>query len=36
VLPSSWAHLVGLRGWDPAAYTEHTVGSLLAELVRPG
>jgi AcrR family transcriptional regulator len=36
VLPSSWAHLVGMRGWDPAAYTERTVGSLVAELVTPG
>jgi hypothetical protein len=35
VLPSSWAHLVGMRGWDPAAYTERTVGSLVAELVTP-
>jgi len=36
VLPSSWAHLVGMRGWDPAVYTERTVGSLVAELVAPG
>jgi AcrR family transcriptional regulator len=42
VQPASWAHLVGMRGWDQAEYTERTVGSLLAELVtgeggaRPG
>jgi AcrR family transcriptional regulator len=33
VLPSTWAHLVGMRGWDPASYTERTVTSLLAELI---
>jgi hypothetical protein len=33
VQPGTWAHLVGMRGWDPGEYTEHTVGSLLAELV---
>ena len=27
------AALVGMRGWDPGEYTEHAVGSLLAELV---
>jgi len=24
---------VGIRGWDPAAFTERTVATLLAELV---
>ena len=33
VQPATWAHLVGMRGWDPGEYTECTVGSLLAELV---
>jgi AcrR family transcriptional regulator len=33
VLPSSWAHMVGMRGWDPGRYTERTVGSLLEELI---
>jgi AcrR family transcriptional regulator len=33
VQPGSWAGLVGMRGWAPGQYTEHTVGSLLAELV---
>ena len=33
VLPSTWAHLVDMRGWDPGSYTERTVGSLLTELV---
>lgn len=32
---STWAHLVGMCGWDAARYTERTVGSLLAELTRP-
>lgn len=33
IQPSTFAHLVGMRGWDPADYTERTVGSLLAELI---
>lgn len=33
VHPSDWAHLVGIRGWSPADYTERTVRSLLTELV---
>jgi hypothetical protein len=33
VLPSTWAHLVGMRGWDPASYTDRTVASLLADLI---
>jgi AcrR family transcriptional regulator len=32
IQPSTRAHLVGMRGWDPGTYTEHTIGSLLAEL----
>jgi hypothetical protein len=32
----AWAHLVGMRGWNPGYYTERTVGSLLAELVSAG
>lgn len=35
IQPSTWAHLVGMCGWDAARYTERTVGSLLAELTRP-
>ena len=33
IQPSAWAHLVGIRDWDPAAFTERTVTTLLAELV---
>lgn len=33
IQPSTWAHLVGMRGWDPGTYTERTIGSLLAELI---
>jgi AcrR family transcriptional regulator len=33
IQPSAWAHLVGMRGWDPAAFTKRTVTTLLAELV---
>ena len=33
IQPSAWAHLVGVRGWDPALFTERTVTTLLAELV---
>jgi hypothetical protein len=33
--PSAWAHLVGVRDWDPADFTERTVASLLAQLTRP-
>jgi AcrR family transcriptional regulator len=33
IQPSAWAHLVEIRGWDPAVFTERTVGSLLTELV---
>ncbi|MBO3750165.1 TetR/AcrR family transcriptional regulator [Streptosporangiaceae bacterium NEAU-GS5] len=33
VQPGAWAHLVGMRGWSPADFTERTVRSLLAELV---
>jgi len=32
VQPSTWAHLVGHRGWTPAQYTERTVRALVAEL----
>ena len=35
VQPSTWDHLVGVRGWTPAAYEERTIGGLLAELVTP-
>jgi AcrR family transcriptional regulator len=35
VQPSTWAHLVGMRGWDPATFTERTITTLLAELVQP-
>ncbi len=35
VQPSTWDHLVGVRGWTPAEYTERTVRGLLAELVTP-
>ena len=34
IQPSTWAHLVGMRGWDPAILTERIVSSLLAELVQ--
>ena len=33
IQPSTWAHLVGMRGWDPGTYTERTISSLLAELI---
>ena len=33
IQPSAWAHLVGMRGWDPAVFTKRTVTTLLAELV---
>jgi AcrR family transcriptional regulator len=33
IQPGAWAHLVGMRGWDPAVFTERTVATLLAELV---
>jgi AcrR family transcriptional regulator len=33
IQPSAWTHLVGIRGWDPALFTERTVTTLLAELV---
>jgi AcrR family transcriptional regulator len=33
VQPSDWAHLVEIRGWSPADYTERAVRSLLTELV---
>ena len=33
IQPSTWAYLVGMRGWDPGTYTERTIGSLLAELI---
>lgn len=33
IQPSACAHLVGIRGWDPAMFTERTVTTLLAELV---
>jgi AcrR family transcriptional regulator len=32
VQPSTYAHLVGERGWTHAQYTERTVGSVLREL----
>lgn len=35
VQPSTWDHLVTHRHWTHAAYTERTVTTLLAELVRP-
>ena len=35
IQPSTWAHLVGMRGWAPATFTERIVSSLLAELVQP-
>ena len=34
IQPTTWQHLVGERGWSPEQYTERTVRSLLAELVR--
>ena len=33
VQPSTYAHLVGERGWSPSEYAERTIESLLAELV---
>jgi len=33
IQPTTWQHLVGERGWAPDAYTEHTISSLLGELV---
>jgi AcrR family transcriptional regulator len=33
IQPGAWAQLVGLRGWDPAAFTDRLVASLLADLV---
>ena len=33
VQPSTYAHLVGERGWTHAQYTETTVNSLVRELV---
>jgi AcrR family transcriptional regulator len=35
IQPGAWAHLVQIRGWDPAVFTELTVVSLLAELIVP-
>ncbi len=32
VQPSTYAHLVGERGWSHAAYTERTVASVLREV----
>lgn len=34
IQPTTWQHLVGERGWTAEQYTERTVRSLLAELVR--
>jgi AcrR family transcriptional regulator len=34
VQPSTYAHLVGERGWTHADYTERTVASVLAEITR--
>ena len=34
VQPSNWRHLVSERGWSPEEYTERTVRSVMAELVR--
>ena len=34
IQPTTWQHLVGERGWTAEEYTERTVRSLLAELVR--
>jgi AcrR family transcriptional regulator len=34
VQPSSFAHLVGERGWSPEEYAERTTARLLADLVR--
>ena len=34
VQPSTYAHLVGERGWTHADYTERTVASLVAEVSR--
>ena len=33
IQPGTWAHLVGLRGWDPDTFTDRLVASLLADLV---
>ena len=33
VQPSTYAHLVDLRGWTPSDYTERTVRTLMDELV---
>jgi AcrR family transcriptional regulator len=33
IAPSTWQHLVEMRGWTPEEYTERTVGSLMDELV---
>jgi AcrR family transcriptional regulator len=35
IQPSTYAHLVGERGWTHDDYTERTTRALLAELVRP-
>lgn len=34
IQPTTWQHLVGERGWSAEEYTERTVRSLLAELIR--
>ena len=34
IQPTTWRHLVGERGWTAEQYTERTVRSLLAELIR--
>jgi AcrR family transcriptional regulator len=34
IQPTTWQHLVGERGWSAKEYTDRTVRSLLAELVR--
>jgi AcrR family transcriptional regulator len=33
IAPSTWQHLVEMRGWTPEEYTERTVRSLMDELV---
>ena len=34
IQPTTWQHLVGERGWTAERYTERTVRSLLAEMLR--
>jgi AcrR family transcriptional regulator len=33
IQPTTWAHLVGERGWTASEYADRTVGSLMEQLV---